>query len=323
MLAALALHALLGAPAIALPGGPPVGIDYVAYDRAQRRIWVPAGNTGNVDVVDEATGKVTAIGGFRTRPSPRPGRPPMGPSSVTVAGDAAWGQSVIVGNRGDDRLCAFDAKSLAQVRCVQLPSMPDGLTWVGATGELWATTPRTQSIAIVDGHGQVATLPVGGEPEGYAVDEAAGRFYTNLEDQDRTLAIDVRSRRILATWSPGCGQVGPRGLALDTRKHVLFVACTDGAVALDTRTGRRINRLKTGGGVDNLDYLPEQSLLYVAASQGATLTIARAASDGSLQPVATLPTAQGARNAVVDEKGTAYVPDSREGKLLVIPLPSR
>src|SRR2546425_9491860 len=59
---------------IALPGGPPVGMDYLAYDAAHKRVWVPAGNTGNIDVVDVATGKVTAIGGLATAPSKRPDR---------------------------------------------------------------------------------------------------------------------------------------------------------------------------------------------------------------------------------------------------------
>ena len=31
-----------------------------------------------------------------------------------------------------------------------------------------------------------------GEPEGYAVDAQRALFYTNLEDRDRTLAIDVQ-----------------------------------------------------------------------------------------------------------------------------------
>src|SRR5947209_13707 len=102
----LGLFAVVGT-SIALPGGPPVGMDYLAYDGVTGRLWVPAGNTGNVDVVDVATGKVTALGGFATKANPRPGRPNMGPSSVAVGDGVVW-----VGNRGDDRVCAFDARTL-------------------------------------------------------------------------------------------------------------------------------------------------------------------------------------------------------------------
>jgi DNA-binding beta-propeller fold protein YncE len=310
-----ALLALL-ADAIPLPGGPPVGMDYTAFDAAHGRIWVPAGNTGNVDVLDVATGKLTPLGGFRTKP--QIDRPPAGPSSVTVAGGTVW-----VGNRGDDKLCAFDARTLAEGACVQLPTMPDGLAYVAATGELWATTPRDGTLTIVDVKrkkpGAPASVKVDGSPEGYAVDGARGRFYTNLEDKDRTLAYDVKTRKVVASWQPECGPRGPRGLALDGPRGLLFVACTNGAVALDiAHDGKVAGRLQTGGGVDNIDYHAGKKLLYVASPRDGTLTIARVADGGALTVLATVPTAKGARNPVVDARGRAYVPDSPGGQLIVV-----
>jgi DNA-binding beta-propeller fold protein YncE len=301
----------LGA-AIALPGGPPVGMDYLAFDAARGRVWVPAGNTGNVDVIDVASGKLTPLGGFATKPSTRPGRPNMGPSSVTVAGDTVW-----VGSRGDDSLCSFDAKTLAKGECIKLAAMPDGVQWVAATRELWVTTPREQTLTIVDPKSKaIATIKLPGDPEGYAVD--GERFYTNLEDKDKTLALDVKTRKVVATWEPGCGAEGPRGLALDGAKKRLFVACTDGAATLDVKDGKVLGRIKTGGGVDNIDWFAPKKRLYVASSKDGTLTIAEARDDGSLAAVETTPTSKGARNAIVDATGTAYVPDGAGGKLIVI-----
>ena len=53
---------------IPLPGAPSTGVamDFIAYDQAHARVWVPAGNTGSVDVIDTASGKVTRIEGFPT-----------------------------------------------------------------------------------------------------------------------------------------------------------------------------------------------------------------------------------------------------------------
>src|SRR5438105_914361 len=73
--------------AIALPGAPAGGIfmDYLAYDRAHHRVWVPAGNTGSVDVVDVSSGAVTRIEGFQISEIERSGRKRVvGPSSATV-----------------------------------------------------------------------------------------------------------------------------------------------------------------------------------------------------------------------------------------------
>jgi DNA-binding beta-propeller fold protein YncE len=322
MLTTLALYTLLGTTAIALPGGPPVGMDYLVYDATNHRVWVPAGNTGNVDVVDTATGKVTPIGGFPTIPSPRPGRPHMGPSSATVGDGVVW-----VGNRGDNRVCAFDGRTLEKRACVQLSAMPDGVQYVAATHELWITTPRDRTLTIVDVKGPApsvaATIKVDGEPEGYALDGARGLFYTNLEDKDRTLTIDVKARKVVANWPAGCGEDGPRGLAVDGARHLVLVACTDGAVALDlAHEGKRLGRIKTGKGVDNIEYVAARKLLYIASGEDATLTIASVADGGALATVATAPTAKRARNAVVDASGTAYVADSAGGKLIVVKPPA-
>ena len=322
MLSSFVLSALLAA-SVTLPGGPPVGMDYLAYDAATGRIWVPAGNTGSVDVVEVATGKVTSVGGFSTAPPRRPGRPRMGPSSAAVGDGVIW-----LGNRAGNEICAVDARSLARGPCRHLPSMPDGLAYLAATHEVWVTTPGDRAITVVDVSAKEAVPPVeikiDGDPEGLAVDAARGLFYTNLEDKDRTLAIDARTRKVVASWPAGCGAAGPRGLALDEARRLLFVACTDGAVVRDVaphREGKEVGRLKTAGGVDNIDYAPKRGLLFIASGLDGTLTIARVNATGALAAVASIPTAKGARCVVVATDGTAYVADSAGGRLIVVTPP--
>jgi DNA-binding beta-propeller fold protein YncE len=321
MIVSFVLPALFAA-SIALPGGPPVGMDYLACDAAHGRVWVPAGNTGNVDVVEVATGKVTTVGGFPTAPPRRPGRPRMGPSSASAGDGVVW-----IGNRADGTICAVDSRTLARGACVRLPSMPDGLAYVPTTHELWVTTPRDQTITIVDVLAKKpaapASIKIDGDPEGLTVDPARGIFYTNVEDKDRTLAIDVKTRKIVASWPAGCGADGPRGLAIDEARGLLFVACTDGAVARDLRhDGKEVGRLKTAAGVDNIAYSPKRGLLFVASGKDGTLTIARVDPKGALRAIGSFPTAPGARCVVVDGDGTAYVADSAGGRLIVVKPPS-
>jgi len=316
------------AAAVALPGGPPVGMDYLAYDAATDRVWVPAGNTGNVDVVEAATGKVTTLRGFPTAPPRRPDRPRMGPSSATVAEGVVW-----IGDRADRRLTAYDAKTLARRAVVQLPSMPDGLQFVRRTREVWVTTPGDSSLTIVGLAGKgagkertprvVDTMRLVGAPEGYAVDEARGIFYTNLEGDDQTLAIDVATRTVTATWPATCGAEGPRGLAIDEARRWLFVACTNGARVLDlAHDGKVIGRVDTGAGVDNLAYDAARRRLFVASARAGDLVVAEVADGGALRLLATVATAPGARNPVVDARGAAYVEDTAGGRLLVVPVPA-
>jgi DNA-binding beta-propeller fold protein YncE len=304
---------------ILLPGAPPEGVamDFLAYDRAHHRVWVPAGNTGSVDVVDTVDGRVSRIGGFATAEVERHGtKRTVGPSAATVGDGVVW-----VGNRGDSSVCAVDAESLRIGPCVRLESMPDGLAWVAATREVWATTPRDRSITVIDAAtaAVIARIGLTGVPEGFAVDDARGVFFTNLEDGDRTLVIDSRQRRVTQTWLAGCGDDGPRGLALDRGRDVLFVACTNRVMALDAgHDGRRLSTIAVGDGLDNIDYVEPRRELYAAAARAAKLTVARLDSGGRLTLLATVATAPGARNAVATDDGTAYLADSPEGRLLVV-----
>ncbi|MGH9411146.1 MAG: YncE family protein [Vicinamibacterales bacterium] len=300
-----------------------VSMDYITYDAATNTVWVPGGNTGAVDVVDVATGKVRQISGFATSSMQARGATRvLGPTGVSV-GDGV----VYIGNRGDSSVCAVDARTLARSTCGTLDSMPDGVAYVAPTHEVWVTTPRDTSIRILDAKTlkQKATLTFEGNPEGYAIDADRGRFYTNLEDKDRTLAIDLKTHQTVATWMPNCGEEGPHGLSLDAASGHLFLACSTLAEVLDVaHDGAVLSKVDTGNGVDDLHYSPYTHELYVGAAQAATLTIARADRKGQLSVVAKVPTHQGARNATVAKNGAIYLAHSR-AKLpaLVVVTPPR
>lgn len=318
---AVVLFAANAPVTIALPGGPPVSMDYLAYDKATDRVWVPAGDTGRVDVVDARTGIVTEVAGFLTaKVKTRDGTErEVGPSSAAV-GDGF----VYVGNRADSKVCAVDSRSLERKGCAVLSSVPDGIAWVASTREVWVTTPRDGSITVLDatvgGFPKVAGRIEISHPEGYAVDAGRGLFYTNDEEGDRTYAIDVRSRKVEAIYKPGCGKDGPRGLALNAKRRHLIVACTDALKVLDVgKGGEVLGSLSVGAGVDNIDWLASRDLVYVAAGRAASLTVAEEKPSGALDARWTAPTADGARVVVVDVRGGAWVADSRRGRLLEFP----
>jgi DNA-binding beta-propeller fold protein YncE len=304
--------------AIPLPGADPGGIflDYLGFDPSTGFVWVPAGPTGSVDVVDTATRKLTRVEGFQTKEMERNGKKRVvGPSSITLGDGVNY-----VGNRGDSTVCAMDPKTPARGACGTLDAMPDGIAYVAATNEVWVTTPRDQSIRILDGKTlqQKARLPFEGEPEGFAVDGARGRFYTNLEDKDVTHAIDLASRATIATWHPACGEDGPHGLRLAEKDGLLFVACSAKAETIDVSTGAIVGSIETGDGVDDLDYAASTRTLYVAAAKAGTLTIAAVDAAGGLTLAETVPTKPGGRNGVVDAHGTVYVADGPTSELLIV-----
>src|SRR5205823_14950677 len=125
---------------INLPGATgAVALDYFAYDRATGKVWVPASNTGSVDVIDENTDAVSQIAGFPTGDIERRGRKiTVGPTAASI-GDGV----VYVGDRGNATICIIDAKTLARGECQPVSAdsavTPDGVVYVAAARELWTT----------------------------------------------------------------------------------------------------------------------------------------------------------------------------------------
>src|SRR5438094_1074181 len=317
---------------ISLPGATgTVALDYFAYDHATGKLWVPASNTGSVDVIDQVTDAVSQVTGFKTgEVELRARKVTLGPTAVSI-GDSV----VYIGNRGDSTLCVIDAHTLARGECLEVAPVsagraaaPDGVVYVAATRELWITTGAPPlGIASADKSLQVfdasdphhlkpkTKIPLEGSAEGYAVDNQRGLFYTNLEEAGNTIAIDVRSHKAVAKWDPGSREL--QGLALDNARNFLFVACGDHVVSIDAgHGGKVIDSITTGPGLDNIDYSPEQKVLYAAASLAATLTISEVDGRGKFHLKATVPTGKGVRGVIAGKGGTAYLIDPVEGRIL-------
>jgi len=223
------------------------------------------------------------------------------------------------------------AKTLARGECVPVSAdhnvTPDGVVYVAATREVWVTlrvkagdSAPAKYLEIFDAsdahHLKPKTkIPLDGLAEGYAVDNQHGLFYTNIEDAGKTVAIDVRSHEVVATWNPGSSDL--QGLALDNARNFLFVACGDHVVSIDAGHGGKVlDSVTTGTGLDNIDYSAEAKLLYAAASQAASLTIADVDDQGKFHLKATVSTVKSARGVIAGKGETAYLIDPAEGRIL-------
>jgi DNA-binding beta-propeller fold protein YncE len=314
---------------INLPGATgAVALDYFAYDRATGKLWVPASNMGSVDIVDEKSDAVSQISGFPTGEIERRGRKiTVGPTATSI------GEGVVyIGDRGDATLCVIDAQTFERGECVPASSdhsvTPDGLLYVAKTKELWVTTrpvlngnvDAAKALQVFDAsephHLKWKTkIPLENLAEGYGVDNERGLFFTNVEDTGTTVAIDVRKREIVAKWNPGGSDL--QGLALDPARRFLFVACGDHVVSIDAgHDGKLLDSIKTGPGLDNIDYSEDAKLLYAAASQAASVTIAEVDDRGKFHLRATVPTVKGVRGVVAGKDETAYLIDPAEGRIL-------
>lgn len=308
LLAACAHAAPPPSGAVSLPGaGKGVGLDYIVFEPVNHRVWIPAAS--RIDVIDARTLAVQTIEGLATKEFEREGH-----KRTAGASGAALGAGVVyVSNRADASVCAYDAATLAKRTCATLASSPDAMIAVGK--ELWVTTPRTKTIAVLDATtlAGIAAIQLDGDPESFAFDPAKGLVFTNLEDKDLTLAIDQHTRTIQSTWSPSCGEDGPKGLAFASGH--LVVVCPDHIETMDA-TGGIIAKLTIGGGLDAVDV--RDGTIAAAAGHEAVLVYAMLGLDGKLTELVRQPTEPGARNAVFGDGGAAFVGVGKTGRVLVL-----
>jgi hypothetical protein len=302
---------------VPLPGGGGgIGFDDLLFARGIGRVVVPAGRSGNLDLIDPASRQVVAIGGFR-----RSDRFGGGHGEGTTSADEGRGHLFAI-DRTVGKLAVVDPRARRIVASALLAADPDYVRFIAPTGELWVTQPDREQIEVfslpaagVPAPRHAAFIRVPGGPESLVVDAARGRAYTHLWN-GVTLAVDLKSRAVVARWRNGCR--GSRGIALDERRGLLFVGCAEGeAVVLDLGRGAVDDRFPTGAGVDIIAYDPGLGHLYVPAGRSATLTTLGISGSGKLSLLGTVAIAEGSHCAASDDRRQVWICDPRQGRLLL------
>ncbi len=304
------------APVVELPGGSPgIGFDDLRYSERLGLVLVPAGRAGALDLVDPKSRRVTAISGFTAMSSYAGGHD----DGVTSVDDT--GRWLLATDRTSGRLQVIDPARRAIVTGAALGGHPDYVRWVAPTSEAWVTEPDREMIEIftlaADGTpSPVATIAVKGGPESLVVDPVRKRAYTHLWD-GATVAIDLRTRALVATWPNQCDS--SRGIALDEDRGFLFAACKSGkVVSMDiVHGGAVLSEVSPVEGSDVIDYRPELGHLYTSGQVSATMAIVGVAADGRMTVLGKASAAKGSHCVVGDGRGGVYVCDPDRGRILV------
>lgn len=305
-----------GTAVIPLPDGRPgIGFDDLQFAKPYG-VLVPAGRTGNLDLVDPVSRAVTAIGGFSEEPIHFAGHD----QGATAVAEGAG--LLFVTDRTTRKLYAADPKTRQIVASAALATAPDYVRYVPQTNELWVTEPDAQQIEVFALNGDqpthAALIETLGGPESLVIDRMRDRAYTHLWGGG-TIAIDVHTRSIAAQWSNGCS--GSRGIALDEARGFVLAGCAEGrGTVADATTGALLGVLDVPAtGVDVIDYAPALAHLYLPGQTNGTMAIAGVSATGALSLLGTVPTVGGAHCVVADDLGNAYVCDPDNGELLVVP----
>jgi hypothetical protein len=100
-----------------------VMLDYLAYDHSSGLPWVPAANTGSVDIIETTTDQIKRVEGFSVAQVEIHGKlRPMGPSSVAIGNGVVY-----VGSRADSKICGIDSRTLKLGDCIAFAPPSAGL----------------------------------------------------------------------------------------------------------------------------------------------------------------------------------------------------
>jgi YVTN family beta-propeller protein len=111
-------------------------------------------------------------------------------------------------------------------------------------------------------YAEIAKIPVGHIPRGFAFGPGARRLYVANSWDDTVSVINTSALRVTDTWAVG---MEPTGVALDRDVRFVYVAnrISNDIAVLDASTGTEVKRLVAGRGASYITSSPDGARLYV------------------------------------------------------------
>jgi DNA-binding beta-propeller fold protein YncE len=263
------------------------GWDLLAVDADSRRVFLTRGE--HLMVVNVDTGNVEGdIVGLKRA---------HGVALVPAL------QRGYVSSGGDDRVLAFDLKTLAVVATIPLKGKnPDAMVYDTHSKRVFAFNGRSNDADVIDPakNAVVASVSLPGKPE-LAVSDGHGKVFVNLEDKNQVAEINAASGKVTHTWPLGACE-DPSGLAIDAAHRRLFSVCANHKmVVLDAGNGHVVATLPIGDGPDGAAFDATTGIAFSSNSDG-TLTLVHEDDANHFRVLATVATPPRSRTIALDAK---------------------
>ena len=269
-------------------------IDHLSVDVAGQRLFVSALGNNSVEIIDLKAGKVAhSITGVKA------------PQGVLYVPES---NRLVVASRDDGSIRFYDGTSYQLLKTVNKISDADNLRW----------DPRTKAVVAGYGDGAIGFFDVNGKqlgevrldghPESFQLERNGSRMFVNTPTSTHVLIINVDSKSISRTISTTEYQ-GNYAMALDEKNSRLFIVPRKPpkVLVMEAASGRLVDDRRTVGDVDDIFYDAQRGRLYVIGGEG-SVDVIRQVDRDRYQPLATIPTAPGARTGLfVPELGKLFI----------------
>ncbi|MGA8152695.1 MAG: YncE family protein [Terriglobales bacterium] len=262
------------------------GWDYLTLDSSSRRLYISRAT--HVIVIDADSGK--SVGDIPDTP---------GVHGIALAPELGRG---FVSNGREGTVTIFDIQTLKFIAKVKAGENPDAILYDPASKRVFAFNGRSHDATAIDAAGGtvVGTIKLEGKPE-FAVSDAKGEIFVNIEDKSQIDAIDPARLEVKARW-PLAPCEEPSGLAIDRKNRRLFAGCDNKMMAVvDADSGKVIATPPIGEGVDANAFDPGTGLAFASCGDG-HMTVVHEDSPNKFRVLENVSTQEGARTMTLDEK---------------------
>ncbi len=264
--------------------------DYLKMDGERERLFVSHGDRVHViDLTnDKAIGEISSLSGVH---------------GIGLAKDLNKGY---ITNGTNNAITVFDYKNFKVLQTLLVPGKKaDAVLYDSFTKQIFVFNNGSGNAVVIDANTDkvVGTIEMGGAPE-FACADGKGMVYNNNEDTNEIIAIDANTRAIKHRFSLAPNEVAT-GLAIDPATNRLFSVCrkTKTLVVMDAVSGKIIQTLPIGAGVDGVVFEKEMKLVITSNGEG-TATIIHQDTPDQYQVVQTLTTKPGQKTIV--HRGTTH-----------------
>ena len=279
------------------------GIDYVTADSVNRRVYVACGNA--VSVFDLDTYKLAG-----TLPNA---------SGHGVAIDPDNHTGLVSGNSA----VFFNTQTLEPIKTIPAPGA-DGYIFDALTRHFIILSHRAPNLLVVDSKDGsiVGTVEaIGPDGTNAAVEQGAtdgeGHLYFDVANQHHIAVVDAKTLKVTGHFDLGEKGVGPAGLAIDTKNHILFAMCRGGnggtpaCVILSAVDGKIITTVPLAGSSDGATFNPHTMEAFSSHGNG-TLSVIKENSPTEFVVEETVQTKAGGKTCTLDTKTDRIIVIARE-----------
>jgi DNA-binding beta-propeller fold protein YncE len=240
--------------------------DYLKMDEENDRLFVT--HQDRVHIIDlktdKAIGEITGLKGVH---------------GVALARNLNKG---FISDGTDNSITVFDYTTLKVLKTVSVPGQKaDAIMYDAFFKQVFVFNNGSGNAVVINAVTDlvVGEIELGGAPE-FAVSDGKGTVFNNNEDTNEVTAIDVRTLKVKNHFSLLPSEVAT-GLAIDMDNNRLFSGCRKNKtlVVLDGSSGKIIQTLPIGGGVDAVAYDKDSKLVMASNGEGNVTVIKQESAD--------------------------------------------